>query len=90
MHVLTNPMHKTKRESTSSPNIAIQKASFWGKLFEEGVGGTFSRKSSSHKTPHKKLPRISYPVSERCVVGGLENNGKEKTGVDKWGGGVVK
>jgi len=30
VHKLTNPIRKTKRESTSSPNIAISKTSFQG------------------------------------------------------------
>jgi len=62
-------MRKTKRESTSSPNIAIQKLPLW-KFFGRGVGRPFfqkkgspqkmPRKNATQKAPQKKEAKASF------------------------------
>jgi hypothetical protein len=57
-------VHKTKRESTSSPNIAIQKASFLGSFLKRVWEELFLE-----KVPPTKLPTKSRPLDKRWKMG---------------------
>jgi len=79
-------VHKTKRESTSSPDIAVKKLPFWGSFLEGAWGNLFLEKGSPTKNSSTKkrltCPRDAWWESRKISA--------KKKGVDKRGGGVVK
>jgi hypothetical protein len=75
-------MHKTKRESTSSPNIDIPKTSLM-EVFWKGCGETFfSKKVSPQKIPHY--------ASQKMARYGTKWHGMAQKNVLKWGRGRVE
>ena len=76
VHKLTNPMRKTKRESTSSPNVAISKTFLLGKFFGRGVGRPFFQKRAPHKKCHAKSPTKKRSKPLFCWSYDIQNSGR--------------